>query len=136
MTKGLEVYLADLKKINANIKLLNLQNWELKNGMAFRYIKYFENGKTKKVYFDVKKISEIFPKIKYIYDNYGEVIAQRVSINCRLITIRKNKYFSISNPKNKVEMNVYNLINFFEDKEYFEKITHYWYVDKEIENFL
>lgn len=132
MTKGLEVYLEDLKKINANIKLLNLQNWELKNGTAFRYIKYFENGKTKKVYFDVKKISEIFPKIKYIYDNNGEVIAQRVSINCRLITIRKNKYFNRSSPKNKVEMSVYNLINFFEDKEYFEKITQYWYVDKEI----
>jgi hypothetical protein len=132
MTKGLEVYLDDLKKINANIKLLNLQNWELKNGTAFRYIKYFENGKTKKVYFDVKKVSEIFPKIKYIYDNNGEVIAQRVSINCRLITIRKNKYFNRSSPKNKVEMSVYNLINFFEDKEYFEKITQYWYVDKEI----
>jgi hypothetical protein len=111
MTKGLEVYLDDLKKINANIKLLNLQNWELKNGTAFRYIKYFENGKTKKVYFDVKKVSEIFPKIKYIYDNNGEVIAQRVSINCRLITIRKNKYFNRSSPKNKVEMSVYNLIN-------------------------
>ena len=132
MTKGLEIYLDDLKKINANIKLLNLQNWELKNGTAFRYIKYFENGKTKKVYFDVKKVSEIFPKIKYIYDNNGEVIAQRVSINCRLITIRKNKYFNRSSPKNKVEMSVYNLINFFEDKEYFEKITQYWYVDKEI----
>lgn len=132
MTKGLEVYLDDLKKINANIKLLNSQNWELKNGTAFRYIKYFENGKTKKVYFDVKKVSEIFPKIKYIYDNNGEVIAQRVSINCRLITIRKNKYFNRSSPKNKVEMSVYNLINFFEDKEYFEKITQYWYVDKEI----
>jgi hypothetical protein len=104
----------------------------LKNGTAFRYIKYFENGKTKKVYFDVKKVSEIFPKIKYIYDNNGEVIAQRVSINCRLITIRKNKYFNRSSPKNKVEMSVYNLINFFEDKEYFEKITQYWYVDKEI----
>lgn len=126
MSKGIELRLSDLTKINTNVKLLNSQKWELHSGVAYRYVEYFEDGRIRKIYFDNKELAKIFPQIKFLYDRDGEVLAQRISKNCRLLTIKKNKYFFKKKKKNNY-LGVYNFIKKIENDEYLKMINEYWY---------
>lgn len=92
MTKGLEVRMNDLRTVNAKVQLMNGQHWILEQGRAYRYMKYFEKGKSVDVIFSKSSLEEIYDQIKILFDREGKIIALRLNKNHRLLTTRNNQW--------------------------------------------
>ncbi|WP_368545414.1 hypothetical protein [Enterococcus faecalis] len=92
MTKGLEVRMNDLRTVNAKVQLLNGQHWILEQGTAYRYMKYFEKGKSIDVIFSKSSLEEIYDQIKILFDREGKIIALRLNKNHRLLTTKNNQW--------------------------------------------
>ncbi|EPI08704.1 hypothetical protein [Enterococcus faecalis] len=92
MTKGLEVRMNDLRTVNAKVQLMNGQHWILEQGRAYRYMKYFEKGKSVDVIFSKSSLEEIYDRIKILFDREGKIIALRLNKNHRLLTTKNNQW--------------------------------------------
>ncbi|EHE8434511.1 hypothetical protein JMJ19_002754, partial [Enterococcus faecalis] len=92
MTKGLEVRMNDLRTVNAKVQLMNGQHWILEQGRAYRYMKYFEKGKSVDVIFSKSSLEEIYDQIKILFDREGKIIALRLNKNHRLLTTKNNQW--------------------------------------------
>lgn len=131
MAKGLTISCDDLHNVSTDVKLFNGQDWEIrKDGKAIRFVVHFMNGKkSKRVYFQPKMTSEIFPKIKCLYDKKGRIVATRANENTRLVTTRHNQLWTFPTKEQKkidVALRVYLMIEGLESKEYAETIQNYW----------
>lgn len=92
MTKGLEVRMNDLRTVNAKVQLMNGQHWILEQGTVYRYMKYFEKGKSMDVIFSKSSLEEIYDQIKILFDREGKIIALRLNKNHRLLTTKNNQW--------------------------------------------
>lgn len=82
----------DLRTVNAKVQLLNGQHWILEQGTAYRYMKYFEKGKSMEVIFSKSSLEEIYDQIKILFDREGKIIALRLNKNHRLLTTKNNQW--------------------------------------------
>ena len=92
MTKGLEVRMNDLRTVNAKVQLMNGQHWILEQGTVYRYMKYFEKGKSMDVIFSKSSLEEIYDQIKILFNREGKIIALRLNKNHRLLTTKNNQW--------------------------------------------
>lgn len=132
-TLGIDVRECDLEAVCTKIKLLDGQIWQLKHGYAERYCYLFENGKQVPVQVRRVPISEIYPKIRFICDLKGNVIAERASFGARLRTTRKNSWLS-TNKKSTLDrtLYVYQLVEGIQDREYAKEMLDHFYSKKEM----
>lgn len=132
-TIGIDVRECDLEAVSTKIKLLDGQIWQLNHGYAERYCYLFENGKQVPVQVRRVPISEIYPKIRFICDLKGNVIAERACIGARLRTTRRNKWLSI-NKKTTPDrrLYVYQLVEGIQDREHAKKMLNHFYAQKKI----
>ncbi|EOK10670.1 hypothetical protein [Enterococcus faecalis] len=115
MTKGLEVRMKDLRTVNTKVQLLNGQHWILEAGIAYRYMKYFEKGKSVDVIFSKSSLEEIYDQIKILFDSEGKVIALRLNKNSRLLTTKNNQWKKVRSKKVETQaIDVYELLKSIE----------------------
>lgn len=115
MTKGLDVRMKDLTTVNTKVQLLNGQHWILEAGIAYRYMKYFEKGKSVDVIFSKSSLEEIYDQIKILFDSEGKVIALRLNKNSRLLTTKNNQWKKVRSKKVETQaIDVYELLKSIE----------------------
>lgn len=128
---GIEVRAKDLETVSTKIKLLNNQIWFLEEGFAVKYCYFFEHGRKVPVQVDRVSVEEIFPKIRFIFDQKNKVIAERACPDTRLRTTRKNKWLSVGNGSgNNRALYFYQMIQRIEDTEYAKQMLAHYYSKK------
>ncbi|MDR2279143.1 MAG: hypothetical protein LBE23_14890 [Vagococcus sp.] len=131
MAKGLTISCEQLHQVTTDVKLFNGQVWEIrKGGNVFRFTTRFVNGnRSKRVYFEVSKLEDIYSMIKILYDKKGREVASRLNENSRLLTTRHNKlWYYAKKEKKQIDQAfmLYVLVEAIRDKEYKETIQNYW----------
>ncbi|MEB7792069.1 hypothetical protein [Enterococcus faecalis] len=118
MTKGLEVRMNDLRTVNARVQLLNGQHWFIEQEVAYRYMKYFEKGKSTDVIFSKSSLEEIYDQIKILFDSKGKVIALRINKKGRLLTTKNNDWKKIQSKQVKTQaIDIYHILRSIELRE-------------------
>lgn len=131
-TIGIDVRECDLEAVCTKIKLLDGQIWQLNCGYAERYCYLFENGKQVPVQVRRVPLSEIYPKIRFICDLKGNVIAERACIGARLRTTRKNNWLSVNKNVNPDRtLYVYQLVEGIHNREHAKKMLDHFYAQKQ-----
>jgi hypothetical protein len=131
VAKGLTISCEQLHQVTTDVKLFNGQVWEIrKGGNVFRFTTRFVNGnRSKRVYFEVSKLEDIYSMIKILYDKKGREVASRLNENSRLLTTRHNKlWYYAKKEKKQIDQAfmLYVLVEAIRDKEYKETIQNYW----------
>lgn len=128
---GIEVMEEYLLSVSTKIKLFNSQEWYLREGYAVRFCRLFEKGMPVEYECDRKALSEVYPKIKLLFDKKNKIIAQRSGPGSRLITTKYNKWLSCSSRnKEKTALEIYTMIEAIEDRKFAKKMLEHYYSKK------
>lgn len=128
---GIEVLQDHLVSVSTKVRLFNGQEWHLRQGDAVRFCYLFERGKPVEYECDRKKLAEIYPEIKFLFDKKESVIARRSGPHARLLTTRENEWLSCSNRnEEKTALEIYEMIEAIEDRKFGRKMLDYYHSKK------
>lgn len=128
---GIVVLEQYLSNVSTKVKLLNGQEWYLREGYAVRLCYLFERGQKVSYECERKDLSEIYPKIKLLFDKSDKVIAQRSGPGSRLITTRYNTWLSCTNKdKEKTALEIYQMIESIEERKFAKNMLEYYHSTK------
>lgn len=130
---GIEVRECDLENVYTKVKSFDRHIWQLKDGFAERFVYLFKNGKQVPVKVRRVPISEIYPKIKLIFDLKGNVIAERACLGARLRTTKENKWLSVNKSSAPDRtLYLYQLVEGIESLEHARNMLDHFYANKNV----